>query len=131
VDVGPVALEVWRPSTTAGTYTLVDIGPSTLLTRNSLNNFHLVSPITVQANDVLGLRIEQQATCLQYTGVLAEEYGYVVQATPVKGATAVMRAVPYYRLDVSAVVNTAAPLPGGGDGHDVSGDGQFGEALVH
>lgn len=128
-DLGPVALEVWRPSATPGTYTLVDIGPSTPLTANTLNNFHLVSAMNVQANDVLGLRLEGQATCLQYTGVLAEQYGYVVQATPLKGAVAVMRAVPYYRLDVSATVNTAGPLPGG-DGHDATGDGQYGLALV-
>jgi hypothetical protein len=131
LDVGPVALEVWRPTTPPGVYTLVDIGPLTLLFPNQLNNIHLVSPIVVQANDVLGLRVEQQATCLRYTGVLAEEYGWVTQAIPAKGASAVMRSVQYYRLDVSAVVNPVAPLPGGGDGHDATGDGQYGTALVH
>jgi hypothetical protein len=126
-----VAFEVWRPTTTPWTYTLVDIGPSTLLAANQLNSFHLVTPINVQANDVIGLRVEQLATCVQYTGVLADEYGWVPQAVPAKGASAVMRSVQSYRLDVSAVVNPAAPLPGGGDGHDATGDGQYGTALVH
>jgi hypothetical protein len=126
-----VAFEVWRPTTTPWTYTLVDIGPSTLLAANQLNNFHLVTPINVQANDVIGLRVEQLATCVQYTGLPADQYGWVTQATPAKGATAVMAPVLNYRLDVSAVVNPAAPLPGGGDGHDATGDGQYGTALVH
>jgi hypothetical protein len=131
LDVGPVALEVWRPTTTPGAYTLVDIGPLTLLAKNTLNNFHLVSPINAQTNDVLGLRVEQQATCVRYTGVAADEYGWVTQAIPAKGAPGVMKSVFSYRLDVSAVVNPAAPLPGGGDGHDATGDGQYGTALVH
>jgi hypothetical protein len=127
-STGPVALEVWRPAAVAGTYTLVDIGPSTPLVANTLNNFHLAIPIVAQANDLLGLRLEGYAECVGYTGLSAEAYGYVVQATPAKGAAGVMRAAPSYRLNVSATVNGTTPLPppSPGDGQDVTGDGQSG-----
>ena len=48
-----MALEIWRPTTTPGSYVLVGISPAETIV-NTLNTFTLASPISVQAGDVLG-----------------------------------------------------------------------------
>src|SRR3981081_2130828 len=77
---GPVALEVWRPTTTLYTYLLVGLSPLMTLTPSTVNTFNLASPIAVQAGALLGLRIEGAAACGQ--SVPGTTYGYHLGATP-------------------------------------------------
>ncbi len=48
-------LEIWRPTSSAGTYVLVGLSPIEAIQPNVLNTFQLASPIPVQAGDVLGI----------------------------------------------------------------------------
>ncbi len=48
-----LALEVWRPTATPGSYELVGVSPPETI-ENTLNTFTLASPIPVQPGDVLG-----------------------------------------------------------------------------
>ena len=110
---GQVALLVWRPTLTAGTYTLV--GESPLVTPAAgPNSFDLTvapaAPIPVQAGDVIGLRIEATATCFLLPGAAGDGMGSLTTAAP--GATETFAASPLtMSLDVAATTGTSAPPP--------------------
>ena len=59
-DAGPLAgsvqLEVWRPTATPSTFSLVGISPVATTAPSGLSTFALTSPIRVQGGDILGLR---------------------------------------------------------------------------
>src|ERR1700681_1149877 len=86
---GPVALQVWRPTGTALTYTLVGASPLVTLATSTLNTFTLATPIQVQAGDLLGLRIEARAACLQYTQNITDVLGTALGTNPTTGSTLV------------------------------------------
>src|ERR1700687_2106867 len=79
---GPVGLQVWRPTATALTYTLV--GGSLLLTlaTGTGNTITLAAPIQVQAGDLLGLRIEVKAACMQFTQNTTDVLGIASGTNP-------------------------------------------------
>jgi hypothetical protein len=52
-----MALEVWRPTTTPNSFSLVGISPIEALTANKLNQFTLSTPILAQPGDLLGLYV--------------------------------------------------------------------------
>jgi hypothetical protein len=111
---GQVALLVWRP-VTGLTYNLVGESPLVTPTANVLNTYDLTiapaTPITVQAGDVIGLRIETTATCFQLPGATVDVMGFVLK-TPAPSATETFTADPLnMTLDVSATLGTSAPPP--------------------
>ena len=129
VGVGPVGLEVWRPTTVAGTYTLVDASPLVTL-GTTAPPFALTTPIPVQAGDVIGLRIEGNAGCGQSTANAGDVYGWVHQAAAAKGATVAMTQTTNFLINVSANVAAATPPPPPpppSGGEDQQGDNQTGD----
>lgn len=111
-DTGTVALLVWRPTATAGTFTLVGESPLVTLTPNSVNTFTLAVPISVHPMDVLGLRVQGRAECIQQPGAGTDVIGYRVGATVAVGATETFLTDPLnLTLDVSATVGTSTPPP--------------------
>ena len=108
-NVGPVGLEVWRPTTTQFTYLLVGLSPLMTLTPSTVNTFNLASPIAVQAGDLLGLRIEGAAACGQ--SVPGTTYGYHLGATPTAGAVTQFGFSNTFQLDVEATLGSATPPP--------------------
>jgi hypothetical protein len=111
-DIGPAALLVWRPTATAGTFTLVGESPLMTLTPNVLNSFALTTPIAVQPLDVIGLRVDGRAECIQQPGAASDVIGYRVGATPAVGGTEAFLTDPLnLTLDVSATVGTATTPP--------------------
>src|SRR6202140_867287 len=85
---GPVALQVWRPTATALTYTLVGASPLVTLATGTLNTITLATPIQVQAGDLLGLRVEMKAACMQPT-TPTDVYGVTSGTNPTPGSTIV------------------------------------------
>ncbi|MFI5281952.1 MAG: hypothetical protein ACHQ0J_02340 [Candidatus Dormibacterales bacterium] len=109
---GQAALLVWRPTATYGTLTLVGESPHVALTANALNTFNLTTPITAQAGDVLGLRVESQSICIQSPGVATGVIGFKAGTTPAVGVTATFSVDPLsLTLDVSATLGTVTPVP--------------------
>jgi len=108
-NVGPVGLEVWRPTTTQFTYLLVGLSPLMTLTPSTVNTFNLASPIAVQAGDLLGLRIEGAAACGQ--SVPGTTYGYHLGATPTAGAVTQFGFSNTFQLDVEATLGSVTPPP--------------------
>ena len=110
---GQAALLVWRPTATVGTLTLVGQSPHVALTANSLNTFTLAAPITVQAGDLLGLRVEGQSYCIQSPGATTGVIGFKAGTTPAVGLPETFTVDPLnLTLDVSATVGTAtSPKP--------------------
>jgi large repetitive protein len=49
-----LALEIWRPTTTPGSYVLVGVSPPEVIIANTLNTFTSAPAIPVQSGDVLG-----------------------------------------------------------------------------
>jgi hypothetical protein len=112
---GPAGLLVWRPTATAGTYTLVAATTPVAL-KAGMNTFTLTTPIAVQAGDVLGLRTQGSADCIQTAGA-GNTIGYRVGPTVGVGAQETMLKDPLpLTLDVSATVGAASSSGGGGTG---------------
>jgi hypothetical protein len=103
---GPVALQVWRPTATALTYTLVGASPLVTLATSTLNTFTLATPIQVQAGDLLGLRIEARAACLQYTQNTTDVLGTASGTNPTTGSTLVFTSGNTEQLNAAAIVDT-------------------------
>jgi hypothetical protein len=82
---GSLQLEIWRPTGTTNQFELVGISPVGTTNATGISTFSLVTPITVQGGDVLGLRS------------LTDGYG-CANLTP--GST------------LNLVVNPTAPVPG-------------------
>jgi len=85
-----LALEIWRPTTTAGSYVLVGVSPPEVIIANTLNTFTLSSPIPVQAGDVLG-----------QLSSFASQYCFVTGSGPVEDV-----------VGSAATSGTALPTPG-------------------
>jgi hypothetical protein len=108
-NLGPVGLEVWRPTTTQFSYLLVGLSPLMTLTPSTLNTFNLAAPIAVQAGDLLGLRIEGAAACGQATP--GTTYGYHLGATPAVGVVTQFGFSNTFQLDVEATLGSVTPPP--------------------
>src|ERR1700694_3624501 len=107
---GIVGLEVWTPTSTTGTYQLVQVSPLVTPLANSLMTFPLTPPIPVNEGDLLGLRIESNAYCFQYTAGGTDTYGGHLGATPAVGGTAIFGSNAG-SLDVEATVDAAVITP--------------------
>ena len=103
---GPVGLQVWRPTATALTYTLVGASPLVTLATGTLNTFTLATPIQVQAGDLLGLRIEVKAACMQFTQNTTDVLGIASGTNPTTGSTLVFSSGNTEQLNVAAIVDT-------------------------
>jgi hypothetical protein len=124
---GPAGLLVWRPSATAGTYTLVAATTPVTL-KAGMNTFTLTTPIAVQAGDVLGLRTQGSTDCIQSAGA-GNTIGYRVGPTVAVGALETMLKDPLpLTIDVSATIGPASTPGGGGTGGGCqSGTGEKGD----
>ena len=111
---GTLALEVWRPTPTAGSYTLVDISTAQPVAAGSgPSTFTLAPPIAVRAGDLLGLRITGGVGC-NFTGdFTGDSYGILTSSAPPApgSATAFAFAQHGFELDVAATLDAAAPPP--------------------
>lgn len=110
-DGGSMALEIWRPTSTANSYVLVGISPTETLTASTLNTFELASPIAVQKGDLLGF----DATAADCTVTTSGPSGDVAGATvgsetspPTAGS-----AVAFGEQDIGVEINISAQ----GSGH--------------
>jgi hypothetical protein len=125
-DIGPVGLQVWRPTATPGSYTLVGTSPLTSLTPSVMNNFNLATPIAVQAGDLIGLRLEGPSMCATVTGNPNDVFGSASGTTPAVGATEAFASNSSTELNVAATVSATAGSGGGGGGGtpgcDTTGD---------
>jgi len=112
---GNLALEVWRPTTTAGSYDLVGISPAqTVVAGSGVNTFTLASAIPVQPGDLLGLRITGIAGCSHLTmNFTGDFYGMLVNTpAPTAGSTtAFLFAIHGFELNVAATLTASAPPP--------------------
>src|ERR1700694_4559654 len=72
---GIVGLEVWRPTSPAGTYQLVQVSPLVTPLANSLTTFPLTPAIPVNEGDLLGLRIESKAYWAQVLPPTTDTWG--------------------------------------------------------
>jgi len=113
---GTLALEVWRPTATAGSYMLVGMGATqTVLAGTGVNTFTLAQPIPVQPGDLLGLRVTGTAGgCSSFTlNFTGDVYAMATNTSaPTAGqTTAFPFAVHGFELDVAASLNPAAPPP--------------------
>jgi hypothetical protein len=114
---GPVGLQIWRP-VTGTTYLLVGSTAPVTLTPDSLNGPFTAS-IAVQANDVLGLRLEGSAFCAHIGGA-GDKYGYFTRPTtvpPVDPTTETFTSVSGALLNVSVTLDTTpttTPPPSSG-----------------
>ncbi|HEX6348092.1 MAG TPA: hypothetical protein VF160_01740 [Candidatus Dormibacteraeota bacterium] len=112
---GNLALEVWRPTATAGTYTLVGISdPQTVVAGSGLNTFTLAQPIPVQPGDLLGLRITGFAGCSTFTAnFIGDAYMEALNTpSPTAGSTTAFPfAIHGFELNVAATLTEAAPPP--------------------
>lgn len=102
-----LALEVWRPTTTPGTYVLVGASPVDTVLANTLTTFTLTPPISVQPGDVLGQLSTGASDFCFVTGSGAE--GDVVGSAPtdpttlpVPGTTVQVTDRPFVELNVAA-----------------------------
>src|SRR5258708_2863588 len=123
-DTGPGGLEVWRLSTLASdppfTYSLVGSTPTQTLVANSVNTF--TTAITVEAGDLIGLRLDGPAVC--ETQILnpdltpnnAVSAGFSFGAAPNPGDKATMFVFQSFQLNVAAsvditIINPPPPPP--------------------
>ncbi|MDQ2943759.1 MAG: hypothetical protein M3R21_08855 [Candidatus Dormibacteraeota bacterium] len=109
-DTGPVGLQVWR-QVGISTYSLVGSTVPVTLTAGTLSSPLLNGPfpasIAVQANDVLGMRLEGAATCGHSTGASGDQYGFVTHT----GTTETFNLVSQFTLDVSVTLDTSVVTP--------------------
>jgi len=112
LSLNQIGLQVWRLSLAPATYQLV--GASPLVTSplpNVLSTFPLATPIPVLAGDLLGMRVEGPATCLQ-PGLPGDNLGYFVGLNPAVLAVEVMNAYTVDALlNISATIGTVTPPP--------------------
>jgi hypothetical protein len=107
---GIVGLEVWRPTSTAGTYQWVETSPLVTPLALALTTFTLTTPIQVKEGDLLGLRIESKAYCAQVAAGTTDIWGGHMGATPGVGGTAAFLNNAG-SLDVEATVDAAVIVP--------------------
>lgn len=112
---GNLALEVWRPTATSGTYTLVGISDAqTVVAGSGLNTFTLAQPLPVQPGDLLGLRITGFAGCSTFTAnFTGDAYMEALNTpSPSPGSTSAFQfAIHGFELNVAATLTEAAPPP--------------------
>ena len=112
---GNLALEVWRPTTTAGSYDLVGISPAqTVPAGSGVNTFTLAQPIAVQPGDLLGLRVTGIAGCATFTLNFTGDFYQMAGGTPTPTAgstTAFPFTIRGFELNVAATLTAAAPPP--------------------
>jgi hypothetical protein len=131
---GPVGLQVWR-RVNSSTYLLVGASPEMTLTTGITNTFPLTTPIPVQANDLLGMRIgvstsPDAALCIQ--PVAGGAFSFVKGPAPAVGTSGtglIWSASPGWQLDVSATVDTTT-TPGPGTGCDSSANANATDACA-
>jgi outer membrane biosynthesis protein TonB len=88
------------------------------LATGSVNTITLASPIPVQAGDLLGLRVELKAACMQFTQSASDVYGSASGVNPAAGSNVAFSSGNTVQLDVAATVDapvvvtpTPTPLP--------------------
>lgn len=110
---GAVGLQVWRSlGTVPPSYQLVGASPlETTLAPLTLVNIPLVAPIVVQANDLIGLRIEGRAYCQLTTSNPLDVYGSHLGGNPTVGAIDTFLDNPTLQLDVAATVEAVIVPP--------------------
>jgi len=108
-------LEIWRPTTTADTFTLVGISsPQTLLMGSGVNTFPLAAPIAVLPRDLLGLRVTGMAGCSSFTGNFTGDARRLALGTPspTPGTTTVFPFLSTgFELNVAATLEASPPVP--------------------
>lgn len=99
-----MAIEVWQPTTTPGSYVLVGVSPPQTIV-NTLNTFTLASPIPVQAGDVLGqLSSNLSSYCfVTGSGPAGDVVGLASAGSTSPGTTVAFTNVPF-----AAELNIAA-----------------------
>jgi hypothetical protein len=112
LNIGSAGLLVWRPTATAGTYSLVGSTTPAAMVLGT-NSFHLTTPIPVQAGDLLGLHTEGRMDCAA-PGATGDSIGL---GTGMTGTTESFNTdlVPL-TVDVSATFAPASSGGGGGTG---------------
>ncbi len=110
---GRVGLQVWRRTTTTGTYLLV--GASSLATPTGAA-MPVAPAIPVMAGDLIGLHIEGSVACGHGTnsGLDTWAYGFGPTPTVLTGTEVLGPPSGSFRLNVSANVTTAVAPPGTG-----------------
>jgi hypothetical protein len=103
-DTGSVSLLVWRPDGTGG-YNLIAVGPAKNLSDSS-STFDLGGTITVQAGDLIGLRISGAVTCYSST-TTGETFGIALSTTDVGNPIAI-DVTGFGQLNVRASVDSAS-----------------------
>jgi hypothetical protein len=125
-NLGPAGLLVWRPTTTAGTYTLVAATTPVALVLGP-NTFNLTTPIAVQTGDLLGLRAEGFVDCAA-TAAAGNSMGFHVGPTVGPNLAEAFTPDPLLMLNVTATLGpvpaTTPPPGGGGTGSGQNGGGQ-------
>jgi hypothetical protein len=115
---GLVGLQVWRPTTTAGTYQLVGASPLVVPTGTAVT---LATPIPVLAGDMIGLHIEGTVACGTGTSSGLDSWAYAFGPTPQPlGTEAFNPPSNAFRINMSATVSTTTGQPG--PGCDSTGD---------
>jgi hypothetical protein len=104
---GSMSLMIFRPTATAGTFTVVGESPVESLTANTLNTFALTSSIAVQPGDLLGLW-SAGANCGVPSGVGVLPFDSV-STPPAVGATLTPPFASSGHLNISAVLSPALP----------------------
>lgn len=106
-DGGSMALEIWRPTSTARVYKLVGISPTEVLTPSKLNTFRLASPIAVKKGDLLGFDVTTADCSVTVSGPKGDLAGGTVGAEssrPKVGTTdGFMEQDPGVKWNISAV----------------------------
>lgn len=114
-DTGGLALAVWRPTSVAGTYTIVGLSAGQVPAPNILNSYSLGSfSIPVLPGDVIGLRTTSGiADCLTKTGVATDQFVYSSTQVTTAGATETFPlSNTTYTLNVTAtLVPASQPTP--------------------
>ena len=124
-----MALEIWRPTTTPGSYVLVGISPAETIV-NTLNTFTLASPISVQAGDVLGQGSSALSDFCFVTdsGPAGDVVGLAALGSTSPGTTVAFTDVPFAgELNMAAYRDLSDPTP---NHHHVSARGHCRSALL-
>jgi hypothetical protein len=115
---GLVGLQVWRPTSTAGTYQLVGASPLVVPAGTAIT---LATPIPVLAGDMIGMHIEGTVACGTGTSSGLDSWAYAFGPTPQPlGTEAFNPPSNAFRINMSATLSTASGQPG--PGCDSTGD---------
>ena len=125
-----LGVRAWRPTATAGSYTLVGAGTLRTLTPGGINT--LYERITVLGGDLLGLRVGNSpgggASCF-FTAGVGDLVRYAIASEQAPGSTSALAALlPAYRLNVTARLEADADSDGFGDETQDSCPGTAGSA---